>query len=870
MNKVPVFIVPHTHWDREWYMTAEEFHFFLCEAMDEILHLLGTNEGYKFTLDGQVLPLWDFLALRPEKSTVIKEFVETRRLCIGPWFTQPDEFLVSGEALIRNLLFGKEMAEPFGGVMPHGYVPDAFGHIAQLPQILRGFGIETAFVMRGAERIAKALGTNEFLWVAPDGTGVVCHVLETGYCNGVDLDGDINKWPRSLEWLRPYRTPPSGGPVFADLAGYLAKRSQTGAALFLHGCDHRGPDALLPASVTKLAEALPQFEFLIATLEDYGNILRGLAKNLPRFTGELRQSLHHPVLPGVLSSRVYLKQTESQLEALLEKYAEPLAAFAILNGRDLWPFLRQAWQILLQNHAHDSICGTGIDEVHEAMMTRFAQARNLASSVAQEGLVKVGGSLASSGSEEASILVFNPLPWPRVAEIEVFVRDASESFLQAPDGKTVPWVIKKREEKNVFENVLHGVQIVPKRKAIFQDELPPFGLKSYRVLRGRARSDYPDIVVSSNIIENEFYKLKVRPDGIFDVWDKENNLEFRGMHLFEDVADRGDEYNFDPLPNDRAVTNQGGKARVQAKRVAPWRAELTVHMKLPLPMGLTSDRTRRSKRRVLLPIRTTLALQSRVKRVDILTKVENKAKDHRLRVVFPTGWPNSHVFVDKTFAVLNHEVVPPPPEWVVEQPTSTFPQKLFVALEQNGRGFAVINRGLPECEVTTDGKVCLTLLRAVGWLSRDDLRTRKGHAGPPLATPGAQCLGAHAFHYALYTYTGPWPSSGLLPIAQAFLVAPLAVELSSLSLSERSFFSWDREEIVLSACKPAEDGTGIIVRLYNACGERVRVHLRVGFPNKKVWLARLDETPLAPVTLHDGGVALEFGGWQIKTLKFDL
>lgn len=870
MQKTLVFIVPHTHWDREWYLTAEDFRFFLCKVMDKVLHLLETQEEYKFTLDGQVLPLLDYLEVRPEKATAIRKFVQAKRLCIGPWFSQPDEFLVSGEALIRNLLFGIEIARGFGGAMLHGYIPDAFGHIAQLPQVLKGFGIETAFVMRGAEEAAEKLGTNEFLWVAPDGTTVACHVLETGYCNGVDLTTDLNKWPRSLEWLRPRAKLTDGNTIFVAFLQFLARRSQTGAALLLHGCDHREPNELLLATVEKLSQALPQYDFIIATLEEYGELLKEKTKSSPKIYGELRRSIYHPILPGVLSTRIYLKQAETLSETLLEKYAEPLAALTRLAGVDLRPFLRRAWYTLLQNNAHDSICGTGIDAVHNEMMTRFAQVQSLATSVIKESLTRIGQSLAAEKSGDASILVFNPSPWPCLAEIEVFIKDTAANSVQTPDGKQVPLVIEKRSLVDCCDNVLQGVEIVQKRRALWQDELPPFGIKTYKLIRGHIKKDYTKMVVASDTLENEFYKLKVHPDGTFDILDKENALEFHGMHVFEDLADKGDEYTFDPLPNDRAVTSQGLKGRIQTKLVAPWRAELTVTIKLPLPLGLTSNRIRRAKRKVLLPICTTFSLRSGVKRVEILTKVENNAQDHRLRVLFPTGWINPNIAVDKTFAVLDHAFVRPPQEWVVERPTPTFPQKLFVAVEQNGFGVAVINRGLPECEVTKDGTVCLTLLRAVGWLSRDDLHTRRGHAGPPLATPGAQCRGTHTFNYALYSYRGTWHSSGLLPIAQAFLAPPIGIELYAMPLLERSFISWDSEEIVLSACKPAEDGKGLVVRLYNACGKPVRAQVHINFPIKEIWLARLDETPIALAKLKNGSLEIEFDKWQIKTLKLML
>ncbi|MEM3658366.1 MAG: glycoside hydrolase family 38 C-terminal domain-containing protein [Candidatus Hadarchaeum sp.] len=868
MQKTLVFIVPHTHWDREWYLTAEEFRFFLCKALDEVLHLLDSNKKYKFTLDGQLLPLLDYLELRPEMQAKIQKLVQTRRLCIGPWFSQPDEFLVSGEALLRNLLFGIDIARKFGGAMLHGYIPDAFGHIAQLPQILRGFEIDTAFVMRGAEKAAQALASNEFLWVGPDGTAVACHVLETGYCNAADFTFEnLNKWLLRFRRL----TSKDKDLSIPGVLQSLAERSRTRAVLLLHGCDHRGPEKLLFTTIKKLSKTLPQYDFVIATIEEYANVLKKVLnnKNAPRVCGELRKSLRHPILPGVLSTRIYLKQAENVVETLIEKYAEPLAGLAMLRNHDFQSFLRRAWSLLLQNNAHDSICGTGIDEVHQEMMRRFAQVRSLANFIIEGALTALGKSLASEKTGNGSVLVFNPLPWSQVAEVEVYLKDIKANYLQASDGKLIPLRIEHHRDIQRCENILQGVEVVEKRAIVFQDEFPPFGIKTYRLVPKADKKARFTTLCTTNALENEFYKLQVYEDGTFDILDKETELEFRGLHVFEDVADRGDEYTFDPLPNDRTVTSQGLKGRIRPKQIAPWKAAIIVTLKLPLPASLTRGRAERSKRTVSLPVRIMFSLQSHVKRVDISTELTNNAKDHRLRIVFPTGLEQPNIVVDKTFAVLDYKLPQPShEEWEVEQPVPTIPQKLFVALEKNGQGFAIINRGLPECEVTEDGKICLTLLRAVGWLSRDDLHARKGHAGPPLPTPGAQCDGTHVFNYALYSYKGAWYSSGLLTAALAFLAPPVGLELPSLPLTKRSFISLDREEIVMSACKPAEDGRGIVVRFYNACGKSVQVRIRVELPVKEVWLVRLDETHVVPIRSDSGVIELMFDRWQIKTLKF--
>ena len=164
-----IIIVPETHWDREWYLPFQEFRARLVIMMDKLLNILKTDPNYKnFTFDSQTIPIEDYLEVRPEKEEEIKEFVKQGRLSIGPMYVLPDEFLVSGESLIRNLMIGHQISRKFGRVMKAGYIPDPFGHIAQLPQIIQGFEIPSVLFWRGFGNEFEENNLNmEFIWNAP-------------------------------------------------------------------------------------------------------------------------------------------------------------------------------------------------------------------------------------------------------------------------------------------------------------------------------------------------------------------------------------------------------------------------------------------------------------------------------------------------------------------------------------------------------------------------------------------------------------------------------------------------------------------------------------------------------------------------------
>ena len=312
-------VVSHTHWDREWYLTFEEFRYWLVQCLDQLLGIMEYEPGYRFMLDGQVIPLLDYLAIRPEYKATFKRFIYGGRLQVGPWYTQPDEFLASGEALVRNLLLGRRIGNDFGRVMTEGYLPDSFGHISQLPQILRGVGIETAFMMRGADLAAEKAGALDFLWEAPDGSQVFTHVMEAGYCSGAFLTDHPTIPPSPIIELQKRGLLPQGESPLIGLLHLLKERSSTKTMLIPNGCDHLCPQAEILEVLRRLNKQLSDVHLQQGTLTEYVNAVRRADPPLSVIRGELRASKYHPVLNGVYSTRMYLKQKNVLLQTLLER-----------------------------------------------------------------------------------------------------------------------------------------------------------------------------------------------------------------------------------------------------------------------------------------------------------------------------------------------------------------------------------------------------------------------------------------------------------------------------------------------------------------------------------------------------------------------
>src|SRR5262245_2204693 len=460
---IDIHVISHTHWDREWYLTHEQFRFRLVALIVRLLDLLDADAEYKhFHLDGQPIVLEDYLEIRPEQEARLRRAIRDGRILIGPWYVMPDEFLVSGEAIVRNLARGHRISRQFGAPMPVGYLPDLFGHVAQMPQIWRQLGLDNTILWRGfGGRQA------EYWWQAPDGSQVLMmHLPPEGYCNAtrvaLDPDAMMSRAQKAIEYERG--------------------RTAVGQALLMTGVDHVEPQTRIPALVSALSR-VPGQRAAHSTLPDYVAAVRTAVRSsqpaLDTVCGELRSGeAYANLLPGVLSARVYLKQRNARVQRLLECYAEPLAVFASrLGARYPDGELRHAWRTLLQNHPHDSICGCSIDPVHEENVTRFARAKQVAEAVSESALNTIADSVAPAAAGSLRVLVVNcdravrsqvvdavvdlpyetAEPWRTVdaqaldRPVAFWPRTAAVARVTTPDGVDVPFQVLGEEDCVVHE-----------------------------------------------------------------------------------------------------------------------------------------------------------------------------------------------------------------------------------------------------------------------------------------------------------------------------------------------------------------------------------------------------------------------------------
>jgi hypothetical protein len=781
-----IAVVPHTHWDREWYDPFQKFRIRLVRLIDGLIGLMERDSSYAhFLLDGQLAVLDDYLEIRPENEGRLAALAAAGRLAVGPWYILLDEFLVSGETIIRNLQAGIQRATSLGGVMEVGYLPDMFGHVAQMPQILAQAGFEHAVVWRG---VPSAVDRSAFHWLAPDGSGVRAEYLVAGYGNGAALPDDAKALVRRLHTH------------VEELGTFFGPDDPI---LLMNGTDHQRPQPWLGRVVAEANQIQDDFELAITSLPAY---LEGApVTGLPRWQGELRSGARSNLLMGVASNRVDVKQAAARAERSLERMAEPLSALFL--PADAWPepFLQLAWTLMIRNSAHDSICACSLDDVVDAVRHRYAEARHIGEALADEALAAVASSMAEPGP-----LVVNPSAKDRAGLVEVVVTASGQpgpdiqvlseraglpgsivldgvtvrnmlGLIQGSriDNDTYVTEISLAEDDTGLDIAIvlgseprDGVPIEEIKRELFtkltahpdtevrlrldqppvrrilarQSEVPGFGWSRFDpapLLHPAAvDSDPPGPVTLGNGLVTVAIDAE---DGTFSIDGK------AGYGRLVDGGDYGDTYNYSPPVHDSVIDSPGSVVVAVGDR-GPVRVTATITSTFTWPERVDEATKSRAGSHQVVVV-TNLEVRADEPLVRVHTTFDNRSRDHRLRVHLPLPHPAATSQAESAFTVVERGLVGEGRE--DEFGTPTFPSRRFVS----SGGLTVVHEGLLEYElvdlVDEDGAgarataLALTLLRSTGMLSRLGMTTRPLTAGPMLPLKGPQLIGPIDVSYAL-------------------------------------------------------------------------------------------------------------------------
>lgn len=915
MPRTILHVVPHTHWDREWYEPLEVYRFQLVKVVDRLLEVLDTDPDFRhFHFDGQTAAIEDYLEVRAAVEPEVKRFVGSGRLAVGPWRILMDEFLCSPETIIRNLRQGVAMAERLGGPMRIGYIPDSFGHVSQMPQILTLAGFTDACVWRG---VPEAVDRAAFRWEAPDGSAVRAVYLARSYSNGASLPETFEELIVRAKRIIEDMTPFDPGAV----------------VLAMNGTDHRGPEGHLPALFADANARQDEIGFRIGSITDY--LRDAPADDLPVWRGEMRSGARANLLMGVVSARMPLKQLEFAASTMLERYAEPLAAIA---GTDAERILAKPWRGMVENSAHDSICGCGVDAVADAVAARYREAHRVGDLVAHDALETLAARIDAAGLGEGDegIVLFNPSPFERagVAEVSLTLPGPPDAcvlvtpddvahaiqplevtdqviidmklrgselarlvpslhsrllgpmYVNALDVEEGPATIrlqmgpvpigefdveaaKRRVEAIVAAKPsgrFHVIGMGPPLCRILVDpgRIGALGWTSLTPRAGRAVVERPASAQGRTLV-NEHLRATVRPDGTLDLEHLATGVTYGGLLSLRDGGDAGDEYNYAPPERDAIVAPT--TAETDVLRAGPIEARVRVRTQLRVPVSLGANRRARARRSVAMPVAIDLALRAGEPILRVTIRVTNAAKDHRLRAHFPLAFTTTGSHADGAFDVVERGLEA---EGGFEQGLPTFPCRRWVDASDGEHGLAVLHRGTPEYELIAGNELAITLLRSVGWLSRQDLSTRSGPAGPALETPGAQLPGDHVLRFALFPHAGDWRAGAVheaserhaLPLRSIGVrghVGDLAPTGSALSVEPRG--------VVLSSLATLDGRTEC--RVYNTTGAQTDARIRVGTPLRigEPGTVDLFGQPLARLTTENGAIVVPLRPWEIATVR---
>jgi len=890
MSRRRVAVVPHTHWDREWYSPFQTFRLRLVDLLDELLPSLEADLGYShFLLDGQMAVVDDYVAVRPEAKARLRHLVGSGRVAVGPWYTLPDEFCVSGETLVRNLQMGMARADEFGGAMDVGYLPDMFGHVAQMPQLLRLLGLDRAVVWRG---VPAAVDRTSFWWSAPDGSEVRAEYLWHGYGNGAAIPDDakalVTRINAALEDIGP------------ALAGDL---------LFMNGTDHQRPQPWLGRVVAEANAIQDELELVVTSLDEAlshsAATLGGAAVDLPRWYGELRSGARANLLMGVASNRLDVRQAAARAERALERRAEPLCALWMPT----WPaaLLDEAWLLMARNAAHDSSCACSADEVGTAVLHRYAEASQIADGLAERALRCLAATLAQAGA-----IVVNPSARTRGGLVEVVVPgegpiDGGQLLENHPtvhtdrvmdEGETWSWMLWFRSQRiddstyvnrvdvedgvDAVELTLHcderlldnllvddvkgdvrarmarrpGVPLhlrilqPPTRRVLWRMEnVTGFG---WRRWDATPSEQVPVTAIGSVALTNGLVTLTVDPDdGTFSIGD------VTGLGRIVESGDHGDTYNYSPPDEDLLVTRPEGVV-VDVVERGPLRGRLRVLSTFSWPERI-DDNLRRRVGQVAVQLTTTLELRAGESFVRVVHAWDNRCRDHRVRAVLPLPSPAERSQAECAFAVVTRGLHAEGGR--TERALATSFSRRFVS----AGGLTAVHDGLLEYELTdADGNsvsddassataLSLTLVRATGMLSRVEMTNRPLPAGPPLPLEGPQLQGPIRVSYAVSVANGVDPyglaDDVLMPLAVAVAPGGGAVDADDGR-------ALDVRGVEVSAV--LREAGGLVVRIVNPSEDPVTARL----PNRSGWVVNLRGRVLEA---FDGEVALR--PWEIATLR---
>ena len=889
--KRKIHVIPHSHWDREWYFTTSRSKVYLMKDLGDVLNTLENDPEFKyFMVDAQGSLLDDYIKWRPQDKERISKLVNDGRLVIGPWYTQTDQLVISGESIVRNMYYGMKRCESFGKYMNVGYVPDSFGQSGNMPQIYRQFGIEDTLFWRGVSD--DMVKHTDYNWRGDDGSVVFTTQIPFGYYIG----GNIPEEPEENEefWQKECLEKAGG-------------RSSTRHIYFPNGFDQAPVRTNLPQLVKERNEKDPENEYVISCIEDYIKDVKSENPELEEVQGELVIAKHMRIHKSIFSSRSDLKVMNTQIQNYVTNVMEPLLTISYNLGNE-YPHeaVAEIWKLLFENAAHDSIGSCISDTANEDVYVRYKQARDIA-----VNLVELHSRLIATNVKNDADMTFtaiNTLPQKRkdTVIVKTYVPGGKFAIIDEKGNDVDYTIIKSRD---LTDYVLsQTIMLDPSRKfyvpdqvlevtmAIKANDVPALGYVQYSI---DTQKDSHKETADKKVLENKYYTIEVEENGSLTIVDKANNVTYKNQGILVENGDDGDSFNYSPPRKDMEVFSNESKCTVKISGSDIY-DQAEIHFDMVVPADL--DERAEGKVSVTMLVDMTVALRKDSKVIDFNVKVDNKGLSHRLCVLFDSQIVSAFNYADQQFGLIkrpnyyekemklymesmNNKTekkagIQELANWANDQstwqepPISIEPTQSYVSLTDGKTGIAVIPQGVREYEVLDDSKIRLTLFRTYGFMGKENLIYRPGRASGEriIETPAAQLLKEMEFNFGFTSYAGDINDSDIDTLAKQYNTN-LEVYTYAEFLNGRLIFSQREIEgqnakihslfetegnLVVSAVKKAEEDDGYIIRLYNGKDHKdLDDKIKFNFDIKEAYYTNLKEEKTEEIKVENNTISVK-------------
>ncbi len=672
----------HTHWDREWYREYEIFRMRLLRVFDNVLYMLDNNKIPCFYFDGQVSALLDYLEMRPEKETLVRMLIRTKKLFIGPFYCLVDEFLTDRVCFEKNLEIGMKTAIEFGCTDFIGYLADTFGHSQNIPDILREFGIDKAMVWRGCGDFPA-----EFKWCGMDTVNLVRGYFQDIFSIKCPIEEKAELLKKNLDLL-------------AEKSGLFI--------LLPIGADHLGIPTDIEDQIAAVNEILKEdYNIKLGSPFDY---FKNVGANFDKFNydEELRDNSKTFILQGSYSSRLDLKKLNVECSHKLDlanRYVRFCKAENKYNS-----LIEYAYKMLLQNQAHDSICGCSTDDVHEENKIRYKKILQIAETIIDELKFE-------TNFEEKMVLNLSDKNYTGTIEFESSKKQTEFNKISTRKGfeKKLLTDTNRIPITEDYTDIHTYITEIENLKPDEIDFILPFIGES-------------DLKVSETFIGNKNINLRIEEQQILI-----NDIPFSLI----DFIDNGDSYNNGPK-----VGDLGNEFKVLRSKIV-----LNTKMRAALKIDFEGIWD-------VIPLTITLDRDSNFLKFEF--NWHNTQKNHLLEARFELKEPIKHVYSEDLNLLIKREFNPEynvrenlPNKKGIEAKTNSAPMQRGLIIDEAQNNIGIITKGLTQYEIF-ENNLYIPILRATGIISNPQNPARSTPAGPPIETPALQMMGKNNAEFYVF------------------------------------------------------------------------------------------------------------------------